>query len=49
MKEHQLARVLTLLHCQQGLITMLQLMQNFSTRNASPIKYYMLLSKIKNK
>lgn len=48
MMEHQQVKVLTLLHYQQELIIMLQLMQNFLVKNASPIICYMLLSGIQN-
>lgn len=45
--EYQQAEILILLHYQQELIIMLQLMQNFSVKNGNPIKCCMLLSKYK--
>jgi len=49
VKEHQQVMAVTRLHCQQELIIMLQLMQNFLTKNVNPIKCYMLLSGIECK
>jgi len=47
MMEYQQAEILILLHYQQELIIMLQLMQNFSAKNGNPIKCCMLLSRYK--
>jgi len=49
MMEYQPAETLTLLHYQQELIIMLQLMQNFSAKNGNPIKCCMLPSRYNNK
>jgi len=49
MMEYQPAEILTLLHYQQELIIMLQLMQNFSAKNGNPTKCYMLPSRYKIK
>jgi len=49
MMEYQPAETLTLLHYQQELIIVLQLMQNFLAKNENPIKCCMLPSRYKNK